>query len=386
MWLFQVVIDKAGGMNRFGLSLFMVGSGLMMLPLTSGSVLASPSQAQSSRVTVSAVDYSHHDWQVVCDNTRTCRIAGYSSYGSDMPVSVLLTRPAGATAAITGEVKLGSYDAPAVNIANGLSKLGDRHRLRLLINSIDQGEVGVTDADTNVARLSNSQVQALLTSLATNSRIEFVLRNSRWQLSDKGAAAVLLKADEAQGRINTTSAFIRRGNSKQRPLPAVAMPTITKVIPNQTTARSAIKAGFTADRLSTLLQPTLNDSDDCPLLQAASLDDELDWQVYTLNSKRLLVSHQCWMGAYNIGMGMWLLNAEPPYQPKLITTDASFYDQGEISMAHKGRGLGDCYAVANWVWTGDEFAKSHEGSTGMCRLIEAGGAWQMPTYVTKVIE
>ncbi|WP_261869496.1 DUF1176 domain-containing protein [Psychrobacter sp. JCM 18901] len=28
--------------------------------------------------------------------------------------------------------------------------------------------------------------------------------------------------------------------------------------------------------------------------------------------------------------------------------------------------------------------KSHESTTGLCRLIEAGGAWQLPTYVTEV--
>ncbi|BBI67785.1 hypothetical protein PKHYL_19760 [Psychrobacter sp. KH172YL61] len=38
----------------------------------------------------------------------------------------------------------------------------------------------------------------------------------------------------------------------------------------------------------------------------------------------------------------------------------------------------------DWVWTGRAFEKSHESTTGLCRLIEAGGAWQLPTYVTDV--
>lgn len=43
-------------------------------------------------------EFTSQDWQVVCDNTRTCRIAGYQAENnSEFPVSVLLTRRAGQT-------------------------------------------------------------------------------------------------------------------------------------------------------------------------------------------------------------------------------------------------------------------------------------------------
>ena len=51
--------------------------------------------------------FDHEDWQLVCDNTRTCRAAGYQSDAADMPVSVLLTRKAGAGTAVAGRVMLG---------------------------------------------------------------------------------------------------------------------------------------------------------------------------------------------------------------------------------------------------------------------------------------
>ena len=36
-------------------------------------------------------EFTSQDWQVVCDNTRTCRIAGYQAENnSEFPVSVLL--------------------------------------------------------------------------------------------------------------------------------------------------------------------------------------------------------------------------------------------------------------------------------------------------------
>ena len=50
-------------------------------------------------IAAAPVDFTYQDWQVVCDNTRTCRLAGYQAEdSSDFPVSVLLVRHAGANA------------------------------------------------------------------------------------------------------------------------------------------------------------------------------------------------------------------------------------------------------------------------------------------------
>ncbi len=44
--------------------------------------------------------FAHKDWEVACDNTGTCRAAGYS----DHAVSVLLTRAAGPDTSVYVEV------------------------------------------------------------------------------------------------------------------------------------------------------------------------------------------------------------------------------------------------------------------------------------------
>ncbi|WP_312787194.1 DUF1176 domain-containing protein, partial [Stenotrophomonas indicatrix] len=49
--------------------------------------------------------FQHHDWVVACDNTRTCRAAGYAS-GDDSTLSVLLTRAGGPNQAISGRLSL----------------------------------------------------------------------------------------------------------------------------------------------------------------------------------------------------------------------------------------------------------------------------------------
>ena len=51
------------------------------------------------------VSFSHKDWEVVCDNTLTCRAAGYSAEEGSGG-SVLLTRQAGAGTAVSGELML----------------------------------------------------------------------------------------------------------------------------------------------------------------------------------------------------------------------------------------------------------------------------------------
>jgi len=48
------------------------------------------------------------------------------------------------------------------------------------------------------------------------------------------------------------------------------------------------------------------------------------------------------------------------------------------------RGIGDCWTHEEYVWTGKKLEKSSVGSTGLCRNIAAGGAWRLPTFVSKV--
>lgn len=48
----------------------------------------------------------------------------------------------------------------------------------------------------------------------------------------------------------------------------------------------------------------------------------------------------------------------------------------------KGRGIGDCWWVRQWQFDGRGFVRTSEAGDSMCRGF-AGGAWQLPTYVTR---
>ncbi|WP_296236347.1 DUF1176 domain-containing protein [Psychrobacter sp. UBA5136] len=336
----------------------------------------------SATLASAPVSFSNQDWEVACDNTRTCRLAGYQAENnSNLPVSLLLVRRAGANATVDGKVKLGGAKESS---AKALMQLGNRHRISLFINDRDYGETKPYSVAAGHAELTSAQVSALLDALTKSSKIELVIRNTRWQLSDKGASAVMLKADEAQGRVGTSSAFIANNSaskSNSSVLAPQAAPSLRLVTPNpKAISSSKKKFAMRSSQLAEMMKTTMKDTGtDCP-----NLADKSPWKVSRLNSKQLLAQHDCWTGAYNTGTGVWVLNDSKPYKPTLVTTSATDYSNGKLSSVQKGRGLGDCLSKTDWVWTGKAFEKSHESTTGMCRLIEAGGAWQLPTYVTEV--
>ena len=349
--------------------------------LGSAIALISTIAISPSSFAASPVEYTNKDWQVVCDNTRTCRMAGYQTdINSDFAASILLTRPAGANAEVTGEIKLGG-DNKGSNKA--LLELGNRHRVALFINGKDLGETSSSSLGAGYAKLTTSQVKAILASLTKSSKIELVVRNSRWQVSDKGAIAVMLKADAAQGRVGTASALIKANanNSNNDVLAPKELPQLRLVTPEQVANVNSNKDfSLKSSQLSAMMQSTVDDStSECP-----KLTNKTPWRVNRLNSTQLLAQHSCWSGAYNSGEGMWVINDRAPYDPKLVTTSATSYDRGVISSTQKGRGIGDCTATTEWVWTGKSFDKSYAGTTGLCRSVADGGAWKLPTYVTDV--
>jgi hypothetical protein len=69
---------------------------------------------------------------------------------------------------------------------------------------------------------------------------------------------------------------------------------------------------------------------------------------------------------------------------QLVTTSGETFNQGQIFSGHKVRGLGDCLSQNEWAWNGKKFVKSFSGLTVQCKGF-AGGAWNLPTYVSKII-
>lgn len=310
--------------------------------------------------------FSHHDWEVACDNTRTCRAAGYQSEDREQPaVSILLERKGGPRQPITAALQPGSYDEQAPTPAGPLTMYVGRRSLGTLAN----------DPKTGLERLSVAQTEAFVAALAKDNVLRWTDGKHTWTVSGKGAAAVLLKMDEWQGRIGNVGAAIRKGGKPEDTvLPALAPPVITPASAGSTdeTLSSSARTALLRDIRGIL------GKEDCTDLAADTLT------AVRLTPEKLLVTGTCWMGAYNEGIGYFVTNREAPYEPVLVTTSGSDYAAGTIMSSQKGRGLGDCWSKQEWVWDGRSFMATLSATTGMCRLVAAGGAWDLPTYIAEV--
>lgn len=315
--------------------------------------------------------FSHNDWELVCDNTGTCRAAGYSSddgiFEDDaQSVSVLLTRKAGANQPITGQVLLAQWDETPVP-----------KTLELKIGNKSYGKIDYSD-ESNPAQLSAQQVQALLASAKTNETITFVGDKKNGQLSNQGMSAVLLKMDDLQKRVGTTGAVIKKGNLPEtnvlqpKPTPQITIPkTLEK---DKELAKYYLNQEA---KLIGLIQLTY--SEECHI--SAGQDTPLT--IYPLNENYALLMRACWMAAYNYGEAAWLINKELT-SAELISNSITDYENGELFESHKGRGIGDCWYTGAYSWNGKTFVQTSALSTGMCKG-QPGGFWSLPTLKYDVV-
>ncbi|MFJ5366010.1 DUF1176 domain-containing protein [Pectobacterium punjabense] len=320
--------------------------------------------------------FSHKDWEVVCDNTLTCRAAGYSSeeqYAGDeqdVPgISLLLTRHAGKNAPITADVMLAEvYQA----IPKGTT-------LTLTIDGVDKGLL--TPIKDNLWQLNEKHIPGVLQALKGSGKVAFRHNGAVSELSGAGAYAVLLKMDEKQGRIGTTDAITKKGN-KSSALSAVAAPVIHAAVTKQEPSRN-----LTDVEQSAIQKKLLNTLDsDCDKLLPQDDQKAEPIELIPLNDSMSLLSTLCWRAAYNEGYAYWVIDNAMQTQPQPVTTDGTNYENGEITSAHKGRGLADCMSYESWTWDGETFQQSSVSTTGSCRMIQLGGTWNLPSWTATVIK
>lgn len=326
--------------------------------------------------TVKGIRFSHHDWEIACDNTRNCRAVGYQSENvEDLPLALLLERAAGANQAVTAQLMLG--DRSEDNIAPPTT-------LVMKINGKSLGKISINQQE-RIAKLSSTQTASLLAALRRDCLIEWFSGKDTWVLSDKGASAVLLKMDEFQGRLGTKGALVKKGNLDESkvlpplPKPIVISPKLPKTLDADKTFLKKNE-----DAIKQALKTTTDEENNyCPKLDDPEFGKS-ELSIVRLTSNRFLISADCWMAAYNWGVGYWIINDKLPYNPKLITTSASGDSDGGIYSTQKGRGIGDCLYTEDWVWNGKDFIQSSIFDFGMCKLVAAGGAWPLPTLVTEI--
>lgn len=319
---------------------------------------------------IQGIDFSHHDWELYCSNTGTCRAAGYQEDNGEQPVSILLTRKAGANQAVQGEVAIGDYE--------GELKAKQLKNIQLYVNGRSYGVIQGDFNQSATLALSKTQVDAILQQSKQDAQIVFKNQYLQAQVSSKGMTAVLLKMDEFQHRVGTVGALVKKGPADESKVLAAQPKLVVKQVRTAKQATQVIKAdhpdyGKLEQRLMAAMPAEEREYCGGDYLE----NNERDIELYALGNKQQLALMLCWRGAYNEGLGAWLLDDRQGQKTQFITNQASEFDQGEIYGSQKGRGLGDCWVSYQWIWDGKSMVQTVDRWTGMCRMIAAGGAWQL---------
>lgn len=328
---------------------------------------------------IKGMSFSHEEWELYCSNTGTCRAAGYQNddVSQSEPASILLTRHAGVKQPLTAEFALASFEEDTLPV----SKVRNIH---FFVNNRDLGMVNVDGNELPLmGTLSSQQVNALLEVAGQNTKIEFKNQDVHWQISDKGMTATLLKMDDFQKRVNTVSALIKKGGNSEAGVLAAAPKFVVKQVKtaNQPYRTLAPTQPHFQALYKTLIssQPKTEEVAEgfCEGIYKGDGQEPQSIQLYKLSGQKVLATTLCWRAAYNEGYGMWVLDASLKGPATFITETASDFSEGHIYSAQKGRGIGDCWAIAEWVWNGQQFVQTVDRWTGMCKGLAAGGVWDL---------
>jgi hypothetical protein len=233
------------------------------------------------------VNFTHKDWQLVCDNTNTCRAAGATTN----VLALMITRNAGVNQLPSAKLRFTDYDKYSLKrtLVGGIQKVMLR---------VDNKIVGrlTYDAYGNYL-LDELQTASAIDALKGKESVSFeVIDHSEVSktvtLSGQGAYAIFLKMDEIQERIGTSAALIKKGvKDENQVLRPVDVPVVHRVIPNRyrrVEARELLTPKALTGLTSKLVD-SLERAQDCHPLQ--TLNKPIF--VQSLNKTHVLLSMIC---------------------------------------------------------------------------------------------
>ena len=332
--------------------------GMLVLAYLTAAVLAI---AGAHAVTPGKVQ-TFKDWTVGCDNGLSCQAVALMPDGpADDALSLVITRPAGATAPLAIEM-------------SGFTTKADRYRVVIDGRVAQTGNMQV---GSESIKLSGANATKLARAMAKGKAMR-VIDGSGADLgaaSLNGASAALRYIDSEQGRAGSRGAVIAVGpkmaTAKKTVLPVITVKKITPtdVLPDA----SALVA--------------LSESSPCAAERFGSTEDT----AYSLGTgpkgAQALVLLNCGAGAYNFSTGVYIGQADKAGKwtfapaafdygatgfsddskiPILVNSDWDATTQTINSYA-KGRGLGDCGSSESWIWDGTSFRLTTATIMGECR-------------------
>ena len=323
---------------------------------------------------IKGIGENYQDWDLICDNLGTCRMAGYQDESSD-PVSILFTRAAGENAAVEGKFTILPFGEADRDVQVGQD-------IEIWLNGKSLGTVKHISDDAP-DKLTEEQTKALLSGLKKESEIRLTYGKTTLKVSDKGAAAAMLKMDEFQKRLNTPSALIRQGKEKHAVLAPQAAPKVEAVSVNN---HKTIELKLGEKQYDNVLALLRKAHDGC-------VDEDLESQditIYPLTHNKVLAEALCFKGAYQSTNYYAVLDDKLSKVEQVLAEqyNEAGYDEKQgyafVRGSYKGRALGDCLAGQDAVWNGKIFIRTSEWTTGSCKGLP-GGTWQLPIFVSNVI-
>ena len=332
-----------------------------------------PLSAMAASTSIQGIG-SYQDWDLVCDNTGTCRMAGYQEGdGSEHPVSILFTRAAGENAVVEGKLTiLPLGDDRDIQVGQDIE---------IWLNGKSLGTVKHI-SDENPDKLTEAQTKALLSGLKKESEIRLTYGKTTLKVSDKGAAAAMLKMDEFQQRLNTPSALICKGQEKHAVLAPQPAPKIEVVSVNNRKTTELKRGEKQYDNVLALLR------------KANSCDDEditsQDITLYPLTQNKVLAEALCVRGAYQSTNYYAVLDDKLSKVEQVLEDQYNFayYDEKLNALivegSYKSSGLAESWYGYEAAWNGKTFITTAEHTSGSSKGF-IGGAWGgLPTFVSEL--
>ncbi|MFG1174349.1 DUF1176 domain-containing protein [Erwiniaceae bacterium CAU 1747] len=312
-------------------------------------------------------------WQITCNNLNRCEAR---SFPSSDGLAMTIVRQAG------------QDDDPLLRIDYGSGYSGELSGGALQDNLLLDGQrlrLDLKHWHTTPHHLISDHrisVNEFLAQIIDADRLQLLYRDDA-VIPLKGLKAALLLMDSVQGRVNSASAWARRGPRPGWEVPAA--PGIPQVYQPErpplplTPEETRELIDFGSQHIN---------SESCSL-------DRLRRQVSVspLTDDKALLLVGCEMGAYNVIDLAFEVTRQPPYIPQHITLMLPFvppdrsdrqldlinadYDaeSGQLLTFSKMRGLGDCGVATRWQYNGREFVLAEYAQESICDAWNSSDRW-----------
>lgn len=308
------------------------------------------------------------DWVVACSNVGTCEMQS-ASPGNTLWLT--LRREAGGN----GPLQLRLEAGPELGVA---SLRLDAEPLRpgpsAWQASVEEGHAALVTADLATA-------QGFLQAIRNGQTLQAGDGTNAPSLSLAGISAALLFLDDAQGRLDSTTALFRTGSRPAAAVPdAPPTPRLRPAAPPPTRLDSTQQQDL-------IIRVRKQAAEYCDIAVDSAFDS-----AHPLTRDEALVMIECWRGAYQSGYLLFRTAVDAPGPAVRLSlpwpagvkgrdeeqidtfVNADYAPEiGLLSHFSKGRGIADCGEAASWIFDGHDFQLRSASYLDRCSGANPGG-------------